>query len=512
MRPSAYSTSASPDSACASHSASRAARARSSARSCARCDARASPRANSKQPRRYAARDASRARPAAAASGSARSSTASPASADPVARCAATMPSSALQRCTSSAGMRERALERGDGGRHVAGVAREIAFEARQLAAHAIRRRQFAAAPRETQRRVDPQRRRLRARRGQVGRRGLRIVGAVEVQRAQRRVAAVVPLRGPQVQRAPRAVQQRRIRAVADQCVREREAARIVRVRPHEIAAEQRAGVVRRIAEQMPQQREVEALAHDGRRLHGGLVRRRQPVEPGEHDALDRAGNRGAVGAAAQQLRQEQRVALRALDAAQRDVRVRAQERLRERQRVVRRKRRHVPALDRDVERRDTERIAFAPRRADEQQPRAPRGVGERAQAREHPGGGPVHVLDQQHQGTRRRFVRDRVRERAQPAFPARRVVHRLVRRRRALRDREQVGRERLVVGRDPPVRDRDGRVRRDARRRCRRARSRARSRTARGSRRDPARCRSRGRSPHAREARGAARGPRVPA
>ena len=135
----------------------------------------------------------------------------------------------------------------------------------------------------------------------------------------------------------------------------------------------------------MPQQREIEALADHGRGLHRGLVRRGQAVEPREHDALDRAGDRGAVGAAAQQLRQEQRVALRALDAAQRDVRVRAQERLREGQRVVRRERRQVASLDRNVERRDAERIAFAPRRADEQQPHAPRGVGERAHAREHP-------------------------------------------------------------------------------------------------------------------------------
>ena len=138
--------------------------------------------------------------------------------------------------------------------------------------------------------------------------------------------------------------------------------------------------------------------------------------------------------------------------------------------------------------------IALAPRscrRGAAAGARAP--VGERSQAREHPRRRPVHVLDEQHDGTLRCRARDSGREDAQPALGPRRVVHRLVQRGVALRQCQEVGGERLVV-RGHRARTR-ARVRGPARRSRRRtlpAGPQAGLRAAHGSRRGPARCRSR--------------------
>ena len=127
----------------------------------------------------------------------------------------------------------------------------------------------------------------------------------------ERRVALGVPLGRARVQRPPVTVQQRCVRAVANERMHEAELARVRVVGAHEVAAEQRAGVVRRVVQHVPEHGQIESLADHGCGLHGGLVGRRQAIEAAVHDALDGGRNRGPVGAAAQQLGEEQRIALR---------------------------------------------------------------------------------------------------------------------------------------------------------------------------------------------------------
>ena len=225
------------------------------------------------------------------------------------------MPRWAWQRCTSSIACdnaRSKPASEPAGSPRSRG---DIPFEVREVVPDLRRGGQRAAATRERLRRFEPQRRGFAPGGREIRRRRTRILGAIEMLGMKRRVAVGIPGCRAQVQRAAVAVQQRRVRAVADERVNEAEPARVGVVGAHQIAAQEHARVVRRIVEQVTQHREIEALADDSGRLHRCLVGRRQPVEPAQHDALDRGGNRRAVGAAAQELREEQRVALRALDA-----------------------------------------------------------------------------------------------------------------------------------------------------------------------------------------------------
>ena len=82
------------------------------------------------------------------------------------------------------------------------------------------------------------------------------------------------------------------------------------------IADETIADVIRR-ADELPQQRQIEALADDGGGLKGLPVERRQPVHAREHQALDGSGN-GFLASflgVAQQLFEKQRIAAGAFDA-----------------------------------------------------------------------------------------------------------------------------------------------------------------------------------------------------
>ena len=288
MRPSAYSTSASPESACASHSASPAARACSSAAVCAALEARASPRANSKEPRRYAARDDSRRRPAPAAIGSV--SRENGESRLRRAGCAMRRRHAEVRVAPLrlAGRVRERALERGQRARRIADVAREVAFEEREGVAHFAGGRD--ARSHGAQERLAASKRSaaaslLAAARYAAGARGSsarsRCFGM------QGRVALRVPVGRAKMQRAPVAVQERGVRAVANERVHESESARVGVVGAHEIAAQQHARVVGRVVEKMPQHGKFEALADDSGRLHRRLVRRRQAVETAQHDALD---------------------------------------------------------------------------------------------------------------------------------------------------------------------------------------------------------------------------------
>ena len=82
--------------------------------------------------------------------------------------------------------------------------------------------------------------------------------------RMQLRVAFGKPVGGAKVQGAAVAVQQRCIRAVADERVDEVEPARVGLVGAHEVAAQERARIVGRVVEEMPQHGEVEATERVG--------------------------------------------------------------------------------------------------------------------------------------------------------------------------------------------------------------------------------------------------------
>ena len=133
---------------------------------------------------------------------------------------------------------------------------------ARRAAAGAARRRCAARPPRRAPPRGTPppraDRRRDRGARHAASRR------APRYQSAARRCKC-----------APRAVQQRRVRAVADQRMREHPAARRPPLRAHEVARDQRRAVVGGVAAAGAQHGEIEALAEDRRRLQRRLVRRR---------------------------------------------------------------------------------------------------------------------------------------------------------------------------------------------------------------------------------------------
>ncbi len=167
------------------------------------------------------------------------------------------------------------------------------------------------------------------------------------------------------------------------------------------------------------------------------------------HDALDGRRNRGPVRSAAQKLREEQRIALRPLDASGRDARVRGEIRAGKCERIARRQRPQVADVHGDVERRGAERVALVARRAHDEQRRRARDVDQRTHPGEHDGRRPMHVLHDDHQRPLRGHVPHHARERAQAAFAARRVVHRLVHRGVALRHGQDVRGKRLVLRRN---------------------------------------------------------------
>ena len=257
MRPSAYSTSANPDRACASHfGVARRARVRQRLllrrlRGARRRRAR-TPDTRAGKPRATTrAADAPRA-PAARRVAGHRAPHPSRPSRDAPRRCRCMR----LQRCASSpratSARSKAAIEpvaspvsraRSPSKRARSCRTSSVTTEARRRAAPAGARHRSATRPlRSAPPRGTPQAARA-------------ILRAIEMLGVQRRVAVGIPRRGAQVQRAAVAVQQRRVGAVANQRVHEAEAAGIGVVGAHEVAAEQRARVVGRIVEQMAQQR-----------------------------------------------------------------------------------------------------------------------------------------------------------------------------------------------------------------------------------------------------------------
>ena len=240
-------------------------------------------------------------------------------------------------------------------------------------------------------------------------------------------------------------------------------------------------------------QRRVEPHADDRRRLQRRLVGRRQPVQAREHDVGDRAGQRVAFRAALQQLRQEQRVALRARDASPRDVGMRFEDRLREFERLVDRERCEIGDRRSDprasVPTRDRLRGATSARARSGAPAHGRRAPRARRSPQARPSGGPRRRAP----AALRRDARTATSASAS-IRPRRRVAGSIASKRPpgALRRAEQVGDERLVLVAHEAVGD--GAVERGARDvvavgRSRRRRASAR---ARPPRRVPGRRRSR--------------------
>ena len=92
-------------------------------------------------------------------------------------------------------------------------------------------------------------------------------------------------------------------------------------LRPHQMMRDQPAAIVARLLDQVPERRELETLADRRGRLERRLVRPQQPVHARQHQALDRGRHRlpRTLLGVAQQLLQEQRIALGAGDAVAHD-------------------------------------------------------------------------------------------------------------------------------------------------------------------------------------------------
>jgi hypothetical protein len=131
------------------------------------------------------------------------------------ARSAVVSAASSAARHASMASDRTAELEQLPAARHEQGEAR------------LVRRGKGEAALDQRQRRGVPELGRDGVARREVGRRRARVLGAVEVLRGEREVARLEPFGGPGVQRAAPLVQQRLVRAVADEGVAEHELAAV---------------------------------------------------------------------------------------------------------------------------------------------------------------------------------------------------------------------------------------------------------------------------------------------
>ena len=135
--------------------------------------------------------------------------------------------------------------------RSTAELALQFAFEHRQCVPDRRRRRKADTAFHKRDRGVDPERSGLRACGVEIGFRGIGILGAVEMLGAKCRIARPIPTRGGAMQLSARAVQQRRIGAVANQRVCEHQLIAARAFDAHEIALDRRDNGVFGIANQM---------------------------------------------------------------------------------------------------------------------------------------------------------------------------------------------------------------------------------------------------------------------
>ncbi len=170
---------------------------------------------------------------------------------------------------------------------------------------------------------------------------------------------------------------------------------------PDQLMAQQLGAVVVRHLDQMAERRRREALAEDRGGLQGSLVLGLEPVHPGQHQALDRAGDqrRGALGHVLQQLLQEQGVPCGALQALRQPVRVGPGETGRHLPRLARAQRAEIDDADRLVKADRPpgalQRIALGPGRRHQRHRVLHRRRHHRRQAVERRGVGPVQILDQ---------------------------------------------------------------------------------------------------------------------
>ena len=260
---------------------------------------------------------------------------------------------------------------------------------------------------------------------------------APRVLRALEVLGAQVPDRAPRTTSAARRCSSRRALCSSDAYAPSRISAceKPNRAPPLRRRARGRAQRARVVARRLVAQRDgrrarrskrwpATAAACSAALLRGGRRSRRASTT-----LSDRAGNRVAVGAALQQLGEEQRIALRALDAAARDVGMRVEVRSGELQRLVGRQRLQVAALDacRAATRRSPDRRRAGSCSTSTIGARA-RAIAQRRERVEHRGRRPVDVLDEDQRPAAPRAARDRQRgKRIDAPARARRVVHRLV-------------------------------------------------------------------------------------
>ena len=199
---------------------------------------------------------------------------------------------------------------------HDAEVVQDVALEQGERGPVGWRGRELEAAPDQPQRRLVAVPGRLGAGGDQVGAGGPGVLRPVEVLGVEDGVARLEPARRAAVQLTASAPQEAVVDRVAYQRVGEEIAA--VGLPPDQ---QVRHKAVRDIAgpfQRMGEHGGVEALPQHGGGLQRGLVGRFEPVEPGLHQAPDRArdGDVRPLLGVAQELLEEERVARGAPDAA----------------------------------------------------------------------------------------------------------------------------------------------------------------------------------------------------
>ena len=235
---------------------------------------------------------------------------------------------------------------------HDAEVVQDVALEQGERGPVGLRGRERETAPYQPQRRLVAVPGRLSAGGHQVGAGGPGVLRAVEVLGVEDRVARLEPAARAAVQLTAAAPQEAVVDRVAYQRVGEEIAA--VGLPPHQHV---RHKAIRDIAgpfQGMGEHGGVEALPQHGGGLQRGLVSRFEPVEPGLHQAPDRArdGDVRPLLGVAQELLEEERVASGAPHAALGHSGVGGEERLGQRSRrgriegaEVDREERAVPGL-----------------------------------------------------------------------------------------------------------------------------------------------------------------------
>ena len=221
----------------------------------------------------------------------------------------------------------------------------------------------------------------------------------------QARIARGEPLGGARVQFAAPRFQQRFVSAVADQGVAEQP---VGARRAQQLARDELAAIAGFVRHQVTQSLQRKALAEYRGRLEHLPHGDRQLVHARQHQRLDRArqGGQGRAAGIQQQLFEKQRIALGALDDFAQHRGIEAGKAGGQLDGTVRGERRQVERGDttgdstllRHLAQAGARRVAVDTRRQQQQQRAIRRDAGQRRNAFQRRGIGPMHVFDQQQQ------------------------------------------------------------------------------------------------------------------